>query len=107
MKIINKLIFPSLLIIPFMFGIIFIDLVGTFFFSDVPFALVLALYLIFVLIQRAKSRTTFVFVLFFIIWMGLSYIPTGAGQTTERVGEWFYLFFVFGLIQYAIESWKK
>jgi hypothetical protein len=57
------------------------------------------------LIQHRLSKLSFVIAVFFLISMGLSYTKTGPGVITERMGEWFYLFFIFGLIQYAKEAW--
>lgn len=95
----------SLCIIPLIFGVMFADLAGTFSYSDMPFAAVFVLYTVFVIVQHMKSKATFNIALFLLIWMAFSYIPTGAGRTTERIGEWFYLFFIFGLIQYTREAW--
>ncbi len=95
----------SLFLIPLIIGVVFVDLSGTFSYSDLPFAIAFLLYITFVFLQRAKSRTAFIMSLFFLAWMGLSYVPTGASVLTERIGEWFYLFFVFGLIQYNKEVW--
>jgi len=101
------LIYVSLLLLPLVVGVILVDLAGTFSFSDAPFAIALALYTVFVLMQRAKSNSTFLITIFFLILMGLSYIPTGPGPVTERIGEWFYLFFLYGLIQYLWETYGK
>jgi len=76
--------------------IILLDIAGTFSYSDWPFVVLL---LTFVL----GRKTTVFFALCLLVWMGLSYVPTGAGPVTERIGEWFYLFFLFGLIQYGYE----
>jgi hypothetical protein len=101
----KKLILFSLFLIPVAAAIVFLDLSGLFGYSDVPFALAFTIYFVFVLIQKTSSRISFFLSLLFVIYMGLSYMPTGAGQITERFGEWFYLFFVFGLIQYCKEAW--
>jgi predicted membrane channel-forming protein YqfA (hemolysin III family) len=85
---------------------VFADLAGTFNFSDIPFAIVFLLYILFIIIQRTNSKAAFLVSLLFFILMGLSYIPTATGKITERLGEWFYLFFVFGLVQYTSESWR-
>jgi len=103
----NKLIFPSLFLMPIMACVLFVDLAGTFNYGDISFAIVFALYIIFIAIQHAKSKTTFVIAFLFLIWMGLSYLPTGAGQVTERFGEWFYLFFLFGIVQYTYEVLRR
>lgn len=96
----------SLCIIPLIFGVMFADLAGTFTYSDIPFAAVFVLYAVFVIVQLTKSKATFGIALFLLIWMTFSYIPTGAGRVTERIGEWFYLFFIFGLIQYTYEVYR-
>jgi hypothetical protein len=97
----------SIILLFVLFGIVCVDLAGTFSYSDIPFVIVFLLYWTFTRIQRSTSFTTFIFILFLLCWMMLSYIPTGPGVITERIGEWFYLFFIFGLTQYIIESWKK
>lgn len=83
------------------------DLATTFSYSDLPFVLAFVMYILFVVIQRSSSRGTFIMVLYLLILMGLSYVKTGPGAITERFGEWFYLFFVFGLIQYIKEAWTN
>lgn len=100
----SRLIFLSLFIFPVIAGIVLSDLAGSFQYSDIPFLLVFSLYIMFVIIQRSQSVLTFKLSLAFLIYMGLSYIPVGAAGTTERIGEWFYLLFVFGLVQYAKET---
>lgn len=100
----NKIIFPSLLLIPAMACVIYMDLAGTFGYTDLPFLLAFALYIVFVLIQQSQSRLTFVIAILLLIYTGLSYVPAGAAVLTERFGEWFYLYFVFGLIQYCRET---
>jgi hypothetical protein len=97
----------SLLLLPAALGIVIADVAGLFAFSDMPFALAFVLYGLFVITQKTKSNITVRLMLFFLVWMGFSYVPTGAGKITERIGEWFYLLFVFGLIQYAREAWKS
>lgn len=96
----------SLVIIPLTAGVVFADLAGLFSYSDTPFAVAFLLYTVFLIVQHTKSKTTFNFAFFLLIWMVLSYIPTGAGRITERIGEWFFLFFVFGLVQYTKEAWS-
>ena len=87
--------------------IVFLDLAGTFSFSDIPFIVVFVLYFIFRLIQNSPSKVSFVITIYFLMAMGLSYIKTGPGSITERMGEWFYLFFIVGLIQYLREIKKN
>lgn len=94
----------SSFLIPIIFGIVFADVAGTFSQSDLAFVLGLFFYFLFVFLQKSSSKTAFGFALFFLIWMGLSYVPTGAGVVTERMGEWFFLFFLLGLIQYFRET---
>jgi len=88
-------------------SIVFADLAGIFGFSDFAFLFGLLFWCIALLLQKGKSRASFVVSLFLLFFMGLSYIPTGAGPITERIGEWFYLFFVCGLVQYTKEAWYK
>jgi hypothetical protein len=92
-----------LLLVPAIAGILFMDLAGAFNYTDFPFLIAFVIYAVFVFIQRVQSKATFSVALLLLIYMGLSYIPAGASPTTERFGEWFYLFLVFGLIQYFIE----
>lgn len=101
----NKIIFPSLFLVPLVAGIIFLDLAGTFNYSDLPFLFAFVIYFVFVFIQRVQSKATFSVALLLLIYMGLSYIPAGPSRVTERFGEWFFLFFVYGLIQYVKDIW--
>jgi hypothetical protein len=57
------------------------------------------------LLRRASSRVSFFFALILVIYMGILYITYGAVRVTERTGEWFFLFFLLGIIQYAKETW--
>lgn len=86
-----------ILIIP----IVFADIAAFFSYSDAPFILGFLIAL-----KTIGRKTAFVFSFFLLLWMGFSYIPTGASAVTERIGEWFYLFFVYGLIQYAYEMYR-
>jgi len=95
----------SYMLLPLLFGVVFLDFAGIFGYSDFAFVCAFSLYILFFVIQKGTSRTSFILSLFFLIIMGLSYIPTGFGSLTERMGEWFYLFFVFGLLQYTKEAW--
>lgn len=95
----------SLLLIPVIIGTYCFDILGGFNFADKAFGIALAIYIIFIFIQQSSSKFTFVISLFFLVIMGLFYIPSGVVQRTERMGEWFYVFFVFGLIQSVIELW--
>lgn len=71
---------------------------------DTPFVLAILFYLLYIWIQRSASRLTFTIVLFLIIGMGFSYMFRGPDRLTERIGQWFYLFFVLGLFQYTKEA---
>jgi len=97
----------SLILLFLVFVILFVDLTGFFNYSDVPFLIGFSLYFLFLFIQKVTGKVSFVMALFLLLYMGISYIPTGAGRITERIGEWFYLFFVAGLIQYTKEAWTK
>jgi hypothetical protein len=99
----NSILF-SFFIIFLIFAVVYADVGGWFGFADVSFAIVLFLYVLYVYIQNTKSSTTFAFSLFFLVWMGLSYAPTGAGIVTERIGEWFYIFFLLACVQSVIDS---
>jgi hypothetical protein len=100
------LILISYVLLLTIFGLVFFDLAGAFSYSDMPFLIAFSLYFLFLFIQKNTSKISFVTVLFLLVFMGLSYIPTGAGRITERIGEWFYLFFVFGLVQYIRETFR-
>lgn len=101
------LIFVSFVIILSIFGIVFLDLADVFSFSDLPFLLILVLYCLFVLIQRCSSRSGFLISLYFLICMGLSNSTTGASRITERMGEWFYIFFLIALVHFTKDAWKN
>lgn len=94
-----------LALLPIIFVVITLDLIGFFNYGDLPFLVGFTLYVLFVVTEHSGSRMTLCIALFLLLWMGLSYIPTGAGKVTERVGEWFYLFFVFGLVQYLRDAY--
>ena len=103
----NKyIILFSLCLIVVMAAILFLDLAGVFGYSDLPFLLAFFVYAIFIIIQRSTSRLSFGVALLMLLYMGLSYIPTATSRTTERFGEWFYLFFFFGMLQYCRELWR-
>lgn len=105
MKYRNKCIFPSLFFIPIIAGILCFDLTGAFNYTDSPFLITFLIYVVFVFIQQSQSKFTFSIAILLLIYTGLSYIPTNASLVTERFGEWFYLFFVFGIIQYTKDIW--
>ena len=100
------LIIGSLCLIFIIAGIVLLDLAGTFSFSDLPFVLVFSVFFVFMLIQSGKSKVSIVISLYFLITMGLSYIQTGTSVITERLGEWFYLFFLVGILEYLKEAWS-
>ena len=102
----QSIILFSFLLIPVMFGLLFLDLAGIFMHSDFPFLLMFVIYGMYIIIQRSSSRTSFMMALYLLIIMGLSYIKTGPVIITERLGEWFYIFFIFGLLQNAFELRK-
>jgi hypothetical protein len=96
----------SFLIFFIIFLTIYSDFGGFFNYSDAPFMIVFFLYVLFLFIQKGTGKISFGIALFILVFMGLSYIPTGASFITERIGEWFYLFFSMGLIQ-SIFALKK
>ncbi len=104
MKRSSWLIVFSLFLISLTIAVVYADVAGTFSYSDIPFVLAFSLYMLFVVIQKSSCRASFLMALFLLLVVGLSYIPTGPSVVTERFGEWFYLFFVFGLIQYFKET---
>jgi len=103
----NYSILFSFLLFLMVFLTIFIDFAGFFNYSDVPFLIGFSLYFLFLFIQKGTGKPSFGITLFLLVFMGLSYIPTGAGRITERIGEWFYLFFLVGIIQYMREAFLK
>jgi hypothetical protein len=103
----NKFIYISFFLVPCIAGILLLDLAGVFNYGDIPFVLAFILYGLFVIIQRSSSNVTFRIALTLLLYVCLSYIPSGASQITERFGEWFYLSFFFGLAQYIVETWDN
>ncbi len=105
-KVNNRIIIPvSLFLIAAMIGIVVMDLLYKFGNYDTPFMLEFVLYLLYTFLRRSTSKLTFIVVILFIVSMGISYITAGSTRLTERFGEWFYLYFIFGLIQYGREFW--
>ncbi len=100
------LIIGSLCLIFIMAGIVLLDLAGTFSYSDISFGLAFLIFFVFMIIQKGTSKVSFVIALYFLITMGLSYIQTGTSVITERLGEWFYLFFLVGILEYLKEAWS-
>jgi 2-polyprenyl-3-methyl-5-hydroxy-6-metoxy-1,4-benzoquinol methylase len=103
----NKTILLSFFLLALVLVVIFADVAGAFGFRDISFMLALVGYILFISLQKVKSRATFTFSLFFLVWMCLSYIPTGASMITERIGEWFYIFFLLALTQSVMEYRKS
>jgi hypothetical protein len=103
----NKIIMSSLFCIALFFGVVMADLASMFSYSDVPFVIGIVCYLVFVYIQRASSQSVFTLALFFLLWMGASYVPTGPSKITERIGEWFYIFFALGITQSIVSVLKR
>ena len=87
--------------------VIFLDLAGSFSFTDLPLAVVIGLYSFLAVTKLSSSRTAFGLSVFLLCLMGLSYIPTGEGVMTERMGEWFYVCFFMGLIHRIVEEWRN
>jgi hypothetical protein len=83
-----------------------VDVLGTFLYKDWIILVVIFLYLLFTRIQRSTSRLSFSICIFYLLWMGLQYIPTGASSETERIGVWFYIFLFISIIGYGRESFK-
>lgn len=83
------------------------DLMGKFGNSDTAFAAAMSLYILYTFRKRLPSSVTFSIVILFVIGMGISYMMQGSERLTERFGEWFYLFFLFGLVQYFYETWNN
>ncbi len=106
MKINKHLYLVSILFLLSVFGVFFLDLARIFKFSDFSFSLASFLYILFILFNRSTSKLTFYISLFIVFFMGISYLQNGFDTITERIGEWLYIFFVFGLVQYAKELRK-
>ncbi len=98
----NKILFFLGFLIIFI--IFILDMLYLFGNHDNPFIISAMLYIFLVMYKKISSKATFFFVLFFLFFMGASYIYRGPFRTTERIGEWFYIFFLIGMIQYAYES---
>jgi hypothetical protein len=96
----------SLVIIAAIIITIIRDLMYLFGNYDTPFIVVFILFTALMYLLRLSSKVTFYIVLLFIVFMGNFYIQYGPIRITERSGEWFYLFFVFGLLQYIREAWR-
>lgn len=103
MKKYNSLFMVSICALLSAFGILFLDVASIFKYSDLPFFLACVLYIVFIISNRSSSKLTFYIVLFLVCFMGISYLQNGFDTMTERIGEWFYLTFVIGLVQYAKE----
>lgn len=95
----------ALLLLSVVVGIIVADLFGRFGISDLPFILAFGAYTVLIILRRIHHGATIAVASLFVALMGASYIIQGASGLTERMGEWFYLFFIFSLIQYAKEAW--
>lgn len=74
---------------------------------DTPFLWAFSVYFLWVLIFRITSRVTFFIILVLVVGMGISFVQNGSIRFTERIGEWLYLFFIFGLIQYFREVFHE
>lgn len=70
---------------------------------DTAFVTVLLLDILYLFIHRSTKFNVLLAVLL-VVGMSISYIHSGSIRLTERMGEWFYIFFVFGLIQYGKET---
>ncbi len=93
----------SLLSVSFFFLIFFLDVKHFFSFSDVAFIVAICTYVFFINLERYSSKFTFILTIYFVLIMGVSYLQNGFDTITERIGEWFYIFFAIGLIQYSRE----
>ena len=93
-----------LLLIPVIVGIMVMDLQYRFGNSDLPFFLAIGAYILFVVLSRVQSKTTIKIVLCTVLVMGVNYMDSGASRSTERLGEWFYIYFLIGFVQYFIEA---
>jgi len=87
-------------------GIIAADLFYTFGNYDTPFVIAFSIYVLSVMVRRVSSRTAFTIALFFVVLMSYFYMRQGSVRLSERLGEWFYLFFISGLIHYGLELRK-
>lgn len=72
---------------------------------DTPFYLVIILYFINIFIKKASSFLAFILVLFCVVSIGFSYNILGTVRFTERIGEWFYILLLLGLLHSGIELW--
>jgi EamA domain-containing membrane protein RarD len=74
---------------------------------DTPFFLVFGIYLLATWVMKLTHRCTFIIDMILLLLMGVFYIYTGPVRLTERAGEWWFLFFVCGLVQYGWESFHE
>lgn len=79
--------------------IVLLDMAGFNGYSDLLLATGIGLYFLFSCVQRATYRLTFLIASILSIYCLLSYIPTGPGPMTERIGEWLYVILLLGIIQ--------
>jgi hypothetical protein len=89
-----KLIISLIIIL----GIFLTDLKGWFLLSDLSFFLALIVYMLFL------RKWALAISLFFLAVMSYFFIRTGISNRVERVGEWFYIFFVIGVIQNLVTN---
>jgi len=86
-------------------GFILADLHYMFGNYDTPFIVAFGLYVLVVFFRHASSKVSFICASILVLCMGILYGVYGPIRITERTGEWFYLFFLMGIIQYAKETW--
>ncbi|MCX8009193.1 MAG: hypothetical protein N3A54_05865 [Patescibacteria group bacterium] len=70
---------------------------------DIPFIVVFLAYFMLIHFAKLTSKITFLIIISLTILMGYFYIQQGAFRLTERIGEWFYVFLIVGIVQYAYE----
>jgi hypothetical protein len=99
----NYFIVFTVVTVLFLAAIFSADLLYKFGNYDTPFILAFVSYILYLIVTKSTSRKTFIIVLFLIICMGCCYMLTGPSRLTERIGQWFYHFFVLGMIQYVRE----
>lgn len=86
--------------------IILADLFYKFGNYDTPFFFVFLILLLLLLKNLITSRSIFIVSFVLLLSMGTSYIQVGGARLTERLGEWFFIVFVFGLLASTIEYVK-
>ncbi len=93
-------------IIPIIFTVVAVaafvlDLMYKFGNHDTPFIISLISTVLVLYIRKASYKYVFGLALAIVSCMGMAFVFFGSLRLTERLGEWFFLLFVLGLIHYC------